>query len=96
MSPRATGLLLPPNADRTARELKRAEEIEAADQYWRGLVRHLLTLCYALWTVGVALFALSWRIEGRSLGQIAFLLGILIGYCGPLIAAYVFWVRHGE
>lgn len=88
--------LLPPDAERTARELKRAAGLEASDRYWRGQVWRLLLRCYGLWTVGVILFALSWLVEGRLAGQIVFLTGILIGYCGPLIAGYVFWTRHGH
>ena len=88
--------LLPPNPERTSRELKRIAGIETSDRHWRGLVRRLLITCYGLWIFGVGLFALSFRVEGRVLGEIVWLTGILIGYCGPLIAGYRFWVRHGQ
>ena len=88
--------LLPPDERRTARELRRAREVDEADCYWRQQVKGLIGICYALWTVGIALFGLSWHAEGRTTGQIIFFLGVLVGYCGPMIAGYLFWVHHGD
>ncbi len=85
--------LLVLSPDRVAAEVSRAEERAADDLEWRRRARKLGLDCVCLYLDGLLFALASFRFSGPH-AEIALCSGLLIGNAGPLVLAYVFWVRE--
>src|SRR6266581_5917667 len=85
--------LLVLSPDRVAAEVRRAVERAADDLEWRRRARKLGLDCVCLYLDGLLLALASFRFTGPH-AEIALCSGLFMGNAGPLVLAYVFWVRE--